>query len=214
MLRNLFVSSVIFFVILNIGCREAHEKAGSASFQTIGNIKLYTFESDDQYFLSNAQPFVLPANTSLREALISLGQHLSKTYFFKTYDGPETNIRFEVVRIDEIPSKSGSLKIAVINMVDKNEHAMKHFFQGSTGGQTTFSMLGATFIQPHLEHPLLDGLVIFYNGKTLPELDHINLSGILTPRLVRYVAKRAIHSTKMETANSNQEWGTTTTLDL
>ena len=214
MLRNLFVSFVIFFVFLNTGCREASEKAGSASFQTIGNVKLYTFASNDQYFLSNAQPFVLPANTSLREALNSLGQHLSKTYFFKTYSGPDTGIRFEVVRIKEIPSKPGSLKIAVINMVDKNEHAMKHFFQGSTGGQTTFSMLGATFIQPHLEPPLLDGLVIFYNGKALPELDHINLSGILTPRLVRYAAKRAIRSTKMEAANSNQEWITIRKLDL
>jgi len=99
-------------------------------------------------------------------------------------------------------------------MVDKNEHAMKHFFQGSTGGQTTFSMLGATFIQPHLAPPLIDGLVIFYNGKTLPELDHINLSGILTPRLVRYVAKRAIQNTKIEAAKSNQEWGIIMTLDL
>jgi len=50
MLRNLFVSSVIFFVFLNIGCYEAPEKARSASFQTIGNVKLYTFASNDQYF--------------------------------------------------------------------------------------------------------------------------------------------------------------------
>ena len=214
MLRNLFVSFVIFFVFLNIGCYEAPEKARSASLQTIGNVKLYTFASNDQYFLSNAQPYVLPANTSLRKALNGLGQHLSKTYFFKTYNGPKTNIRFEVVRIEEITIKPGSLKIAIINMVDKNDYAMKHFFQGSTGGQTTFSMLGATFIQPHLEPPLLDGLVIFYNGKTLPELDHINLSGILTPRLVRYVAKRAIRSTKLEAANSNQEWITIRKLDL
>jgi hypothetical protein len=83
-------------------------------------------------------------------------------------------------------------------MIDREEYAMSHFFQGSIGGQTTFSMLGATFIQPHLDPPLLDGLILLYNGETLQELDHINLSGILTPRLVKYVTRRAIRNTRME----------------
>ena len=90
-------------------------------------------------------------------------------------------------------------------MVDVNNDALDCFFQGSTGGQTTFYMLTATFMQPHLAQPLLDGLVILYNGKQMAELDHINLSGILTPRLVKYVAKKAIHSTEREAVNFNHE---------
>ena len=109
--------SVIFCVFLNIGCYESPEKARSASLQTIGKVKLYIFSSNDQYFLSKARPYVLPANTSLRETLISLGHHLSKTYFFKTYNGPTTDIRFEVVRIEEIPIKPRPLKIAIINII-------------------------------------------------------------------------------------------------
>jgi hypothetical protein len=51
-------------------------------------------------------------------------------------------------------------------------------------------------MQPHLNPPLVDGLVFLYNGEMLPELDHINVEGILIPRLVQRVAKRAIHSIK------------------
>ena len=102
-------------------------------------------------------------------------------------------------------SHAADMKIAIINMKDDNEYAMKYFFQGSTGGQTTFSMLGATFIQPHLEKPLLEGLILLYNGEALPELDHINLSGILIPRLVKYVARRAIYHSKMENIRWNHD---------
>ena len=53
--------------------------------RVIGDVKLYTFSSDDEYFLSNAQPFILPPETTLRDALNSLGRHLSETYFSKTF---------------------------------------------------------------------------------------------------------------------------------
>jgi hypothetical protein len=171
--------------------------------QVIGNVKLYTFSSNDQYFLSNAQPFILPPKTSLRDALNSLGRHLSKTYFSKTYTNDLTDIHFEVLRIDRISTPTRPLLTAIINMVDVNNDALGCFFQGSTGGQITFYMLTATFMQPHLDPPLLDGLVILYNGKLLAELDHINLSGLLIPRLVEYVAKRAIYKTERKTVNSN-----------
>ena len=214
MQRNLYIITAIFCALLNGGCYEVNNKSQTASLRAIGNVKLYTFSSDDQYFLSSAQPYALPADTSLREALTSLGQYLSRTYFSRTDAEPESDIHFEVVRIEEIPIKPVSLKIAIINMSDKNRYAMKHFFQGSTGAQTTFSMIVSTFIQPHLEPPLLDGLIILYNGKLLSELDHINLSGILTPRLVRYVAKRAIYNTEMETVSSLMECGKIKNLNL
>ncbi len=201
-----FIFLTLFILLFNTGCQKPREKTSSKSSQSIGDMKLYSFSADDQFYIGEAQPFVLPPDSSLKEALISLGQYLSETYFARAYDNRITHIRFEIMDIQEMPIDSGSLKIAIINMVDRDHFAMKQFFQGSTGGQTTFSILGATFMQPHLEHPLLDGLVFLYNGEILPELDHINLSGILTPRLVRFAAKRAIYHTNTKTAHSNGEW--------
>ncbi|GAH91623.1 unnamed protein product, partial [marine sediment metagenome] len=99
---------------------------------------------------------------SVRDALDSLGQNLAKNYFSKAYTDKVTDIHFEVLRIDEISAPSRRLRIAVVNMVDTNGDARRYFFQGSAGGQTTFCMLAATFIQPHLRLPLLDGLVLLY----------------------------------------------------
>jgi hypothetical protein len=190
--------SLIFCLFLYNGCYESSVTPRPEPNQTIGDKELYSFSSDDQFFLSNAQPYVLPSNTSIEEALTSLGKHLSRSYFSHSLTDRESEIRFEVVGLYNIPVKPAPLRIAIINMIDRDRYALNHFFQGSTGGQTTFAMIGATFIQPHLNPPLLDGLIILYNGDSLPELDHINLSGILTPRLVRYVAKRAIYNTRIE----------------
>jgi len=161
-----------------------------------GEVELYTFSPDQQYLLSNPQPFRLSPDTSLKDALDSLGQHLAKTYFQKTYTDKVTKIRFEIVGVNKVAISSRSLRIATVNMVDPDRDAMRYFFQGSAGARTTFYMIGATFMQHHLSPPLLDGLVFLYNGEMLPELDHINVEGILTPRLVRRITKRAIYGIK------------------
>ena len=196
MLRHIVTSFIVLIILLNIGCLNNSDKAPPASSQIIGEIELCTFSPDQQYLLSEANPFILPPNTLVKDALDSLGRHLAKDYFSKTYTGKVTDIHFEVVRIDEVATPSRPLRIAVINMIDTNRDARRYFFQGSAGGQTTFYMIAATFMQPHLSPPLVDGLVLLYNGKILPELDHINVKGILTPRLVEHVAKRAIHGEK------------------
>jgi hypothetical protein len=193
-------------VLLNSGCPSDSGKAPTALPQVIGEVELYTFTPNDQDFLSNAQPLILPPDTLLTDALDSLGRDLARSYFFKTYTDKQTDIHFEVLSVDEIPTPSRSLRIAVINMVDTDTDAMKYFFQGSAGGQTTFYMLAATFMQPHLSPPLLDGLVVLYNGKILPELDHINLMGILTPRSAQHVAKRAIHGPRRKAVISDHDW--------
>jgi hypothetical protein len=190
-----------FFLCPLAGCGESFQQDRPPAQQPLGRVKLYTFSPDDQYFLRNAQPHILPEETTLKEALISLGRHLSDTYFHTIPPDTRTGILFEPVKIQGISYKNSHLKVAVVNMIDNGEYALKYFFQGSTGGQTTFSMIGATLIQPQLNPPLIDGLILLYNGEALPELDHINLSGILTPRLVRFVAKRAIYNTKMESAS-------------
>ncbi len=206
MVRLILTLVIILATLLNLGCFNDSGKAPPGSSQIIGEVELYTFSPDQQYFLTDAQPFMLPPTTLLRDALDSLGRDLAKNYFSKTYTDRATDIHFEVLRIDEIATPSRPLRIAVVNMIDKNKDAMRYFFQGSAGGQTTFCMLAATFIQPHLSPPLVDGLVLLYNGKILPELDHISLTGILIPGPVQHVAKRAIHGIKRKAVISNQDW--------
>ena len=201
MLKNVVFSFSILCLLLNDACNKTSEKVNPPALEPIGNVSLYTFSSDDQYFLSKANTFALSPETSIKEALVKLGRHLTKTYFMKSGNESEGDIEFEVIEINNLKVEPKPLRVAVINMIDRDGYALKEYFQGSTGGQTTFAMVGATFIQPHLDPPLLDGLVILYNGEMLPELDHINLSGILTPRLVKYSAKRAINNTRMETAD-------------
>jgi hypothetical protein len=192
----------VFFLLITatlamcVGLFSGCERAGRESSQGIGEVELYTFSPDRQHLLSNARPFALPPRTSHREALDRLGGHLAETYFQSTYTGETTNIHFDVMGIDEIGDPSRLLRIATVNMLDPGGYAMRYFFQGSGGAQTTFYVLAATFMQPHLDSSLLDGLVLLYNGEMLPELDHINLRGILTPRLVRHSAKRAIDGSR------------------
>jgi len=194
---RVFVFSIIMTAIaLTFGCFNSSEETAQESSQTLGEMELYSFSPDQEHLLSGAQPFLLSPDTSLKDALNSLGQRLAETYFQKTYTGKETKIYFEVVRVNEIVISSRPLRIATVNMVDPGQDAMRYFFQGSAGARTTFYMIAATFMQPHLNPPLLDGLIFLYNGEMLPELDHINVEGILIPRLVERVTKRAIHVIK------------------
>jgi hypothetical protein len=186
---------MILAPLANLGCSNNSNTTSSAPCQIIGEIQLYTFLPDQQNSLKDAQPFLLPPSTPVKQALERLGRHLANSYFSKTYANETTDIDFEVLSIADISSRARDFRVAVINMIDTNRDAMGCFFQGSTGGQTTFCMLVATFMQPHLNPPLLDGLILLYNGEILPELDHIDLTGILIPRPVEHIAKRAIRST-------------------
>jgi len=196
MVRVIFFLLIMVATSLTFGCFDSPEKAPRGPSQILGEVELYTFSPDQQHLLSNPQPFRLSPHTSLKDALGSLGQHLAKTYFQKTYTDKVTKIRFEIVGVNQVAISSRSLRIATVNMVDPDRDAMRYFFQGSAGARTTFYMIGATFMQPHLNPPLLDGLVFLYNGEMLPELDHINVEGILIPRLVKRVINRAIYGIK------------------
>jgi len=196
MVRVIFLLLIMLATGLTFGCFDSSEKVVQKPSQILGEVALYTFSPDQQSLLSDAQPFLLSPQTSPKDALNSLGQRLAETYFQKTYTGKVTKIHFEVVGVNEIVISSRPLRIATVNMVDPDRDAMRYFFQGSAGARTTFYMIGATFMQPHLNPPLLDGLVFLYNGEMLPELDHINVEGILIPRLVQRVAKRAIQGIK------------------
>ncbi len=196
MVRVILTLLIMVATALTFGCFDSSEKVAQEPSQILGEVELFTFSPDQQHLLSDAQPFRLSPHTSLKDALNTLGQKLAETYFKKTYTGKTTKIHFEVVELNEINISSRPLRIATVNMVDPDRDAMRYFFQGSAGARTTFYMIGATFMQPHLKPPLLDGLVFLYNGEILPELDHINVEGILIPRLVRRIANRAIDDVK------------------
>jgi hypothetical protein len=202
MLR-LMLATLTIAIFFNLECSDNPEAVRSEHSQVIGEVTLYTFSPSQKHLLGYSQPFSLPPNTPVREAIDKLGQHLSETYFSKTYANELTDIHFEVIGIDEISTPSRPFRIAVIDMVDKNQDAMGYFFQGSTGGQTTYCLIGATFLQPHLSPPLLDGLILLYNGEILPELDHIDLTGILVPRSFQHVAEKAIRRAQREAAIPN-----------
>ena len=131
MSRRIIVMSLIPFFLTFTGCGESPDKSQSLSLAMIGSMNLYTFTSDDQHFLSNAHPYILPTDTSIKGALESLGRHLSETYFSYSKAGSESDIAFEIVNVREIQTEPNPIRIAIINMIDREEYAMGHFFQGS-----------------------------------------------------------------------------------
>ena len=196
MVRFLSIFVITVSVLTNIGCSNNSEPLAPESTPVIADTEFYTFTPDDRYYLGSAQALMLPHNISVKDVLDTLSVNLATTYFFKTFQNELSGIRFEVISVDEIPTLSRPVRIAVVNMLDPKRVAMGHYFQGSCGGAVTFAMLAATFIQPHLDPPLLDGLILLYNGEMLPDLDHINLNGILIPRMVDGYVSRAIRESK------------------
>lgn len=125
---RLFVIALLPLIICS-GCCNNSGPTPSTQPQMIGDIELYIFSPDQQYFLGEAQRFKLPPDTLITHALNSLGQHLSKNYFAKTYTNKATDIRFDVIKVHEIPTPSRPLRTAVINMVDTNRDALGYFFK-------------------------------------------------------------------------------------
>lgn len=129
-----------------------------------------------------------------RGALDVVGLKLSET-FFGRYGDINTDISFSVDTIKKLCTDTACLHIAKISIHDADTILVKTFFQGSTGGQATYNVLTASFLQPQMQDPLLDGVVFTVNGKFVPELSHLDLSGIqvaklLHPRIQRMTARR------------------------
>ncbi len=183
---------LIFLLILQLNnALKANDKISSSKS---GYINLYTFSMNSQLQFDKPKPFVLLNITKISDVLDTLGKHLSQTYFheinmLKTI---KTNIQFEVLKVEEIQTLIRPFRIATINLIDPQKLCMGYFFQGSSGGYNTINMLVANFTQPHLSAPLLDGLIILYNGKVLPFMDHINLKKIFIPGDVKQNVLKAI----------------------
>lgn len=182
-------------LILNFSCQTDNSPVAYENPNTsiLGNLDLYTFSADTIFPISNPVPLELNSETKIVDVLDTLGKYLSSTYFYKVsiYTTIITNIRFEVLKVEEIQTPLRPFRIATINLIDPEELCMGYFFQGSHGGYVTAAMMAANFTQPHLNTPLLDGLIILYNGEILNQMDHINLHRIITPGEIRQAVLNA-----------------------
>lgn len=153
--------------------------------QTLGARAIYTYtpDPDAECLRAEPQPDWLSPELTLEAVLDSLGDALSSSYFYEWYDEP-TGIAFETVEVERLPTPPDPMRIAVVNMVDPDRWAERGFFQGTTGGYMTQLMISATFMQvapaPD-EAPLLDGLVLLYNGERILPMDHTGLDQIQQP---------------------------------
>lgn len=189
-----FLLSALIAAILALqGCREPPSAPELLPVDRIGDIKVYVFEPDSQDYLAAPRPFPLDAAMSPRDALAALGDHLGRTYFRSDSGRREAAIRFEVGGVHRFAVAQRNYRLAVINMIDPQQEALQGFFQGSAGGLTTYYMLAATFLQPQLDPPLVDGLILLYNGEEFPETDHVNLRGIVTPEAIRPVVSKTLY---------------------
>jgi hypothetical protein len=185
------LGGLIGVILVLQGCMEPPPSPEPPPDDRIGAVEAYVFEPDSQEYLSAPQPFPLEAGMSTMEALTALGRHLIQTYFRS--DAGETTIRFDVLGVHRFPVAHRAYRLAVINMIDPQLEALQGFFQGSAGGLTTYYMLTATFMQPQLDPPLVDGLILLYNGEEFPEIDHVSFRGIVTPEAVRPVVTKVLY---------------------
>jgi len=186
------LGGLIWAGILLSGCSEPPQTPPSVD--RIGPIAASVFQPNAQHYLADPRPFALAADMSTAEALESLGTHLIRSYF--SSGNEKTAISFEIMAVHRFPVPHREYRLAVVNMIDPLEEAQQGFFQGSAGGQTTFYMIAATFLQPHIDPPLLDAMILLYNGNEFPEIDHVNFRGIVTSETIKPVVSSAIHRQK------------------
>ncbi|MDJ0720370.1 MAG: hypothetical protein QNJ04_02000 [Desulfobacterales bacterium] len=188
---RLFLSLTLGVCLSGCPATETDDAASSRHGAPVGHVELLTFRPDEDHFLTTGRRFPVEPGASLQDALQSLADQLTRSYF---NDGPEPapGIDIEVIGVHTIELPQRTLRVVAVDLRDLRQVAGRIFFQGSSGGQTTYYLLAATLMQPQLSPPLADGLVVLYNGKKFPELDHIRFSGLVSAESVRPVVVRAI----------------------
>ncbi len=192
-LRPLRVLILLALAVGLGGClaTDPDDAAPSPDATAIGPVELLTFLPDEDHFLTPGHRYPVEPAASLQDALQDLADQLTRNYF---KDGPEPDagIDIEVLDVHTIRLPHRPLRVVVVNLRDVRQVAWRHFFQGSSGGQTTYYLLAATLMQPQLSPPLADGLVVLYNGASFPELAHIRFNDLVSAESVRPVVVRAI----------------------
>lgn len=119
---------------------------------------------------------VVPQDLPLLQKVRFLADRLS-TYRFR-------NLPIEVLEIENRKGKH----IAVIDLQEEDRPIWStHYFQGSTGGYVTQTVLTMTFMQPDYKGEWIDGVEFYYQGKPMEEWDHINLTGTILREDVKSV---------------------------
>ncbi len=122
---------------------------------------------------------VIDKNKTIKEKISSIADTLSESYF--------NNLKIDV---SEIYSTGSSGKIANINLVESPDfegpgslspyRSWYDFFQGSYGGQNTTIVLKESILQRDYKGQWIDGVVFFYQGDSIREMDHVRLEGVVT----------------------------------
>jgi hypothetical protein len=188
------IAMVAAALVAAAGCSDKRPEAPGPEPPRLGERHLTLFGPGEELPLQALRRLSPPPETPLAEALAEIGRHLAAEVFASAADGEATGIAFAVRTVETLAAGEGTLRVAVVDLLDPRAMALPHFLQGSSGAAATFHVLLANFTQPQLAPPLLDGLVLLHNGRPFEELDHINLTGILIPRLVRPAARRAVQA--------------------
>ena len=111
---------------------------------------------------------VVPEDLPLLQKVRFLADRLS-TYRFRS-------LPIEVLEIENRKGKH----IAVIDLQEDDRSIWStYYFQGSTGGHMTQTILTKTLLQPDYRGEWIDGVEFYYEGKPMEEWDHINLTGTI-----------------------------------
>jgi len=182
-----------FFTILEIiilGCGSSQELKDE-NLQN-NEYYFYYYENINNELIMSAYPLILGDGLTIENVLDSITSVLTRHFQSVSNISSINKLSFEFKHMESLKTEYKTYEIAVINIIDPLEICMKYFFQGSSGGQTTFNTLGTNLLQPNIEnHPLVDGVIILYNGIPMQALDHINLSGVMVPRFFEDAAFHA-----------------------
>ena len=120
----------------------------------------------------------IPKNLPLQSKIKILLDSISIIYFHR--------LSIEVIGID---SSYDDQKNLTINLKEKSDFKIPEslgsyqtwydYFQGSTGGLNTTTILRESILQKDYKNDWISGLVVFYQGDSIGIWDHINLDGLI-----------------------------------
>ena len=150
----------------------------------LGPVERLTFLPADHHDLIPGHHYLLAPRVSLQKALQGLADQLPRSHFNADQE-LAADIRIDVCGLHGSDLPHRPLRVVIVNLHDARQAVWRSFFQGSTGGQTTYGLLAATLMHPQRTPPLAEGRVVLYNGKAFPERDPIRFRGIVSAESVR-----------------------------
>ena len=182
----------LFFIILNIIIFQTNIIEAQIISRWNQDSLFYFYSPVDENLTAQKTSFV--HSMTKEEILDSITSFLSSTYFASKneYYKNKTKIKIELDSLITVNAQNRVYRIAVINISDPDEICLGYYFQGTSGGYSTFLTLVANLMQPQKKIPLLDGIIFLYNEKELKEMDHINLEGLISEGEIDNGIKKAI----------------------